>query len=151
MRASASSGLTLGCVAERATRPARTRRLVLAHARPAANSEHVGHSRGRDDQQRQQQQGSLEAHEPPPHTAPTCTEACAVRTAPPAWATTTTRLPRTLRFADKLLISAALGGRATSKAIECQAEIRRSLAAQATIARVVPGRMRTLRTRRMVG
>ena len=72
---------------------------------PAALGEHVQRDRERNHEQRQQEDRPLEAHDPPPQSAPTWTTARTPCTAAPACTRTSTRLPRTVRFVRTLSIN----------------------------------------------
>jgi len=66
---------------------------------PAALGQHVERNRERHDEERQEEQGTFERHEPPPHTAPTWTTARIPCIAAVARTFTRTRRPCTVRVA----------------------------------------------------
>ena len=76
---------------------------------PPSLREQVERYRERHDEQRQEEQWTLEGHEPPPHTAPTCTTARTPCNAAATCTRATTRRPCRLRVALTLRISASVG------------------------------------------
>src|SRR5439155_20296920 len=138
-----------------ATRDARERVEVrepdrVAHAPSFGKPQRT--ERGRNEEQREQEERMAEAHEPPAQTAPTWTIERTPRTALPVRVVIATRPRPTLRTASTLWTSAALGGLAVKNPTACQPCTRRSPAAQPRTACCVAfARKRSIRTRRIVG
>src|SRR5207248_373004 len=113
--------------------------------------EQVGGEDGGHDQERQQEEGVRETHDPPPQTRSTWTTARTPPTARPAVIATVTRPDRTVCTARTCATRVRLGGAFVYKPSACVAEISVSPPAHERERRCEPGATRSVQTRRAVG